>query len=54
MEVASVAAELANEIVEGVPAEDEGRDLLAELASQIDRKISSANKRLAQLTKGRV
>ena len=30
MEVASVAAELANEIAEGVPAEDESRDALGE------------------------
>lgn len=29
MEVASVAAELANEIAEGVPAEEEGRDALS-------------------------
>jgi len=34
-------------------AENKGRDLLAELVSQIDREISSANKCLDQLTKGR-
>ena len=35
-------------------AEGEGRDLLAELASQVDEKIAFASKRLAVITRGRV
>lgn len=35
-------------------AEDEGRDLLAELASRVDEEINLASKRLAEITRRRV
>lgn len=40
--------------IEAERAEDEGRDLLTELASQVDEKIAFASKRLAEITRGRV